>query len=115
MHASSFADNLLVIDHSNNDIYILSLNDQTTTRTTKWLDDRQKLISLKSSPPSKVQYLNEKKPESALLYLRDKNPVPYAAWLNFSEENLSICSSSPEIFLRLDRDGISNQNLSRVL
>lgn len=40
------------------------------------------------------------------LHLREKNPAPYAAWLNFSKENLCICSSSPERFLRLDRNGI---------
>lgn len=149
-----FADNLIVIDHSNDDIYILSLNDQTTTRTTKWLDDiEQKLISLKPSPLPKIHHLNDKKTETTFLsdksreqyiedvgkcqkfikdgesyelclttqmrkklgdvnrlglylHLRDKNPAPYAAWLNFSEENLTICSSSPERFLRLDRDGI---------
>lgn len=40
------------------------------------------------------------------LSLREKNPAPYAAWLNFSGENLCICSSSPERFLKLDRNGI---------
>ena len=40
------------------------------------------------------------------LHLREKNPAPYAAWLNFSKENLCICSSSPERFLQLDRNGI---------
>ncbi|XP_048231809.1 aminodeoxychorismate synthase, chloroplastic isoform X2 [Ricinus communis] len=40
------------------------------------------------------------------LHLREKNPAPYAAWLNFSSDKLCICCSSPERFLRLDRDGI---------
>ncbi|GAV69983.1 GATase domain-containing protein/Chorismate_bind domain-containing protein/Anth_synt_I_N domain-containing protein [Cephalotus follicularis] len=40
------------------------------------------------------------------LHLRDKNPAPYAAWLNFSRERLCICCSSPERFLRLDRNGM---------
>ncbi|KAJ4846670.1 hypothetical protein Tsubulata_019714 [Turnera subulata] len=40
------------------------------------------------------------------LHLREKNPAPYAAWLNFANENLCICSSSPERFLRLDRRGV---------
>ncbi|KAJ4962405.1 hypothetical protein NE237_022344 [Protea cynaroides] len=40
------------------------------------------------------------------LNLREKNPAPYAAWLNFATESLCICCSSPERFLRLDRNGI---------
>ncbi|KAH9312317.1 hypothetical protein KI387_027352, partial [Taxus chinensis] len=40
------------------------------------------------------------------LNLREKNPAPYAAWLHFGKEDLCICSSSPERFLRLDRNGI---------
>ena len=40
------------------------------------------------------------------LKLREKNPAPYAAWLNFSKENLCICCSSPERFLQLDGNGI---------
>ncbi|XP_043713049.1 aminodeoxychorismate synthase, chloroplastic isoform X2 [Telopea speciosissima] len=39
------------------------------------------------------------------LNLREKNPAPYAAWLNFASESLCICCSSPERFLRLDRNG----------
>ncbi|OAY79010.1 putative aminodeoxychorismate synthase, chloroplastic [Ananas comosus] len=37
--------------------------------------------------------------------LREQNPAPYAAWLNFAGENLCICCSSPERFLRLDKSG----------
>ena len=40
------------------------------------------------------------------LKLREKNPALYAAWLNFSKENLCICCSSPERFLQLDGNGI---------
>ncbi|KAJ0544836.1 putative aminodeoxychorismate synthase [Helianthus annuus] len=153
-----FADNLVVIDHSNDDVYVLSIHDQTT-KTTMWLDDvEQKLITMKETSaletvPSQTsvrailmnntgfvvdktqeQYIQDvekcqkfikdgesyelcfttqmrKKigdvdPLGLYLHLRDKNPAPYAAWLNFSKENLSICCSSPERFLRLDRDGI---------
>lgn len=45
-------------------------------------------------------------PLGLYLNLRNKNPAPYAAWLNFLKENLTICCSSPERFLCLDRDGI---------
>lgn len=45
-------------------------------------------------------------PIDLYMSLREKNPAPYAAWLNFSKHKLSICSSSPERFLRLDRDEI---------
>lgn len=50
--------------------------------------------------------IGEMDPLGLYLNLREKNPAPYAAWLNFSKQNLCICSSSPERFLRLDRDGI---------
>lgn len=40
------------------------------------------------------------------LHLRERNPGPYAAWLNFTSEDLCICSSSPERFLKLDRNGV---------
>lgn len=153
-----FADNLIVIDHTNNDIYTLSVHDQTKKPTT-WLDDvEQILIALKASAPKtsssqtsvqpkntlvKSGFLSDKTREEYVedvekcqkfikdgesyelclttqmrkkvgdidplglyLNLRNKNPAPYAAWLNFSKENLTICCSSPERFLCLDRDGI---------
>ncbi|KAH6763597.1 para-aminobenzoate synthase family protein [Perilla frutescens var. hirtella] len=38
--------------------------------------------------------------------LRERNPAPYAAWLSFPKQNLCICCSSPERFLRLDKNGV---------
>ncbi|KAM1253035.1 hypothetical protein ACFX2J_040972 [Malus domestica] len=153
-----FADNLVVIDHCSDDVYILSINEERTS-TTPWLDDtEQKLLRLKASATkegeepslqalrsfqcqesfvvdkSREQYIKDvdkcleyiKDGESyelclttqmrkrigemdslgLYLHLREKNPAPYAAWLNFSKENLCVCCSSPERFLRLDRNGI---------
>ncbi|XP_021295417.1 aminodeoxychorismate synthase, chloroplastic isoform X2 [Herrania umbratica] len=153
-----FADNLVVIDHHSDDVYILSLHEGNTT-TTPWLDDTEKkLVSLKASVTRKLdeqnvqavassqhkqhfhseksreQYVRDVEkclkyikdgesyelclttcirktigqvdPLRLYLHLREKNPAPYAAWLNFSKQNLSICSSSPERFLRLDRNGV---------
>ncbi|KAL8171633.1 hypothetical protein V2J09_023437 [Rumex salicifolius] len=45
-------------------------------------------------------------PLNLYLRLREQNPAPYATWLNFPKQNLSICSSSPERFLQLDRNGV---------
>ncbi|XP_071717647.1 aminodeoxychorismate synthase, chloroplastic [Rutidosis leptorrhynchoides] len=156
-----FADNLIVIDHSNNDIYILSIHDQTNNKpTTTWLHDaEQNLIALKKelttpktcilpkkstvvvkeagflSDKTREEYIEDVEkcqkyikdgesyelclttqmrknvgvdfdPLGLYLNLRNKNPAPYAAWLNFSKEKLTICCSSPERFLRLDTDGI---------
>ncbi|PWA43083.1 aminodeoxychorismate synthase protein [Artemisia annua] len=145
-------------DHSNDDICILSMYDQTTKNKT-WLDDmEQKLTTLKSSTSktspyqSSIQFKNisvkpgflsdktreqymedvekcqkfikdeesyelrlttqmrktvgDVDPLGLYLHLRDKNRASYAAWLNFSKENLTICCSSPERFLRLHRDSI---------
>lgn len=152
-----FADNLLVVDHKYDEVYILSIHEENATEST-WLDDtQQKLISLIASATNNVdnhtshaarttsnagfdfeksreQYIRDvrkcqqyiKDGESyelclttqtrksvgeidslgLYLHLREKNPAPYASWLNFSKENLCICSSSPERFLRLDRNGI---------
>ncbi|KAK4487530.1 hypothetical protein RD792_005822 [Penstemon davidsonii] len=149
-----FTDNLVVIDHHCDNIYIMSIIDDTKTSTTSWLDHvEQKLLNMKLSPPkksrvsventqrkgfsadkSREQYIEDiikcqqfiKDGESyelclttqmrtrvrdinslgLYLNLREINPAPYAAWLNFPKENLCICCSSPERFLRLDRNGV---------
>ncbi|KAK6144789.1 hypothetical protein DH2020_021609 [Rehmannia glutinosa] len=153
-----FTDNLVVIDHHCDDIYVMSILDESTS-TTPWIDDvEQKLLNMKLrprrksvTPASKVSskispregFATEKSREQYIsdiekcqefirngesyelclttqmnrsvgeidslglyLNLRKKNPAPYAAWLNFPKQNLCICCSSPERFLRLDRDGI---------
>ncbi|KAM7504443.1 hypothetical protein LguiB_003347 [Lonicera macranthoides] len=154
-----FSDNVVVIDHCDDNIFIVSLQDGSKAKT-PWLDDvEQKLLSLKASAPGnlpsltsgpaatvapvKVGFVAEKSRNQYIkdvekcqefirdgesyelcltnqmrkrigeidslglyLELREKNPAPYAAWLNFSKENLSICCSSPERFLRLDRNGV---------
>ncbi|KAL9165425.1 hypothetical protein ABFS82_06G169900 [Erythranthe guttata] len=148
-----FTDNLVVLDHHTDDIYITSLYENTSTNP--WLDEiEHKLLNLKIPPlktksvsskkipregfvaeKSRENYIKDiekcqkfikdgesyelclttqmtrnvgKKINSLDLYLnlREKNPAPYAAWLNFPKQNLSICCSSPERFLRLDRNGI---------
>lgn len=47
-------------------------------------------------------------PDALGLYLtlRRMNPAPYAAWLNFGAEEVCVCCSSPERFLRLDQEGV---------
>ncbi|XP_010227414.1 probable aminodeoxychorismate synthase, chloroplastic isoform X3 [Brachypodium distachyon] len=166
-----FADNLVVVDHNNGDVYILSLHDEyssshgngdgnySNTTHASWLvETEKKLLRMVPMAPvplingkplirssnlktqsfvvekSKDQYVKDvrscldyiKDGESyelclttrmrreieyinalqLYLKLRKKNPAPYAAWLNFSSESLSICCSSPERFLRLDRNAI---------
>ncbi|CAJ1976769.1 unnamed protein product [Sphenostylis stenocarpa] len=149
-----FADNLVVIDHKNDDVYILAIHEESSS-VTQWLDDtEEKLLSLDGSgkmalgkqnshsltlysskagfaaEKSREQYIEDvnkclnyikdgesyelclttqmKKPIKELnslglyLHLRERNPAPYAAWLNFSKEDLCICCSSPERFLQLD-------------
>ncbi|KAI3846669.1 hypothetical protein MKX03_009017, partial [Papaver bracteatum] len=164
-----FVDNMVVIDHRNDDVYILSIHENTYPESTpgqalnsknkSWLDEtEEKLLRLKTvdteklkekntesdiptpqellgfhAEKSKDQYMKDverclnfiKDGESyelclttqmrkktgdidslgLYLSLREKNPAPYAAWLNFSKENLSICCSSPERFLQLDGSG----------
>lgn len=152
-----FCDNLLVIDHTNGDVYLLSLRDSNTNTGDQWLvETEKKLIRLDARPKitntkfssklsmekdfsftpdkPKTQYLRDvakclnfiRDGESyelclttqqrrrvgnidtlgLYLKLRDKNPAPYAAWLNFENERLAVCCSSPERFLRLDRHGV---------
>ncbi|CAA7408253.1 unnamed protein product [Spirodela intermedia] len=163
-----FADNILVIDHRNDDVYLLSIRDschpslraarQGSSDARTWLEETEKKLRGLIYPQAKS--VNEHKPrrvsssrdnprflvaKSRLQYmkdverclkfirdgesyelclttqmkmraeginalgayydLRERNPAPYAAWLNFSEENLCILCSSPERFLRLDGDG----------
>lgn len=150
-----FADNLVVIDHHCDDVYVMSLHDDDTG-TTSWMDEvEQKVLGMKPHRPTKPlsvasadvsptqgfsaeksrqQYIADVEEcqkfirdgesyelclttqmrrsvgelHSLALYLemREKNPAPYAAWLSFPRENLCICCSSPERFLRLDRDGV---------
>lgn len=153
-----FADNIVAIDHLNDDVYILSIQEGRQS-TTSWLDDTElKLINLKNlatrkpdkpesrsstfsshvdafeAEKSKEQYIEDVKnclryikdgesyelclttqirknikqldPLGFYLHLRERNPAPYAAWLNFSKEELCICCSSPERFLKLDRNGM---------
>ncbi|KAJ1406414.1 Para-aminobenzoate synthase, component I [Sesbania bispinosa] len=153
-----FADNLVAIDHKNDDVYLLAIREESSSMT-QWLDDtEEKLLSLNGSErmdlerqyshpltfssckagftaeKSNEQYIEDvkkclnyikdgesyelclttqiRKPTEELnslglyLHLRERNPAPYAAWLNFSKEDLCICCSSPERFLQLDRNGI---------
>ncbi|KAE8683260.1 Aminodeoxychorismate synthase [Hibiscus syriacus] len=49
-----FADNLVVIDHHFDDVYVMSLHEGNTTKT-QWLDDTEtKLVSLKGSATRKL-------------------------------------------------------------
>uniref|UniRef100_A0A0A9A1V8 aminodeoxychorismate synthase n=1 Tax=Arundo donax TaxID=35708 RepID=A0A0A9A1V8_ARUDO len=164
-----FADNVVVVDHSNGDVYILLLHDELSSSNedgicrnsthTYWLVETEKRLLrlgamasglqingkplVRSSNVNKQSFVVEKSKDqyvrdvqSCLDYIRDgesyelclttqmkrrvdyinalqlylklrkQNPAPYAAWLNFSAEDLSICCSSPERFLQLDRNGI---------
>lgn len=152
-----FADNLLVIDHTNGDVYLLSVRDFNTNLSNQWLVEAEKKlirlaarpkitntkISSKPSPENDLSFTPEKSKSQYLrdvtkclnfirdgesyelclttqqrrrvgdidilglyLKLRENNPAPYAAWLNFENEKLAVCCSSPERFLRLDRHGI---------
>ncbi|XP_061347034.1 aminodeoxychorismate synthase, chloroplastic [Gastrolobium bilobum] len=151
-----FADNLVAIDHKNDDVYLLAIREESSSMT-QWLDDaEEKLLSLNGSvrmdlerqdsrpltfssrkagftaEKPREQYIEDvkkclkyikdgesyelclttqiRKPIEELnslglyLHLRERNPAPYAAWLNFSKQDLCICCSSPERFLQLDRN-----------
>lgn len=41
------------------------------------------------------------------LYLRDRNPAPYSAYLNFPSHDLQLLSSSPERFISIDRENVA--------
>ncbi|KAL0916654.1 hypothetical protein M5K25_014182 [Dendrobium thyrsiflorum] len=162
-----FADNILAVDHSNGDVYILQIRHKfhsgsnfvrQSCKENSWVSETEKkLLSLKGMASrklkiqktqaisaqcrgtfvvdkSKLQYIKDV--EKCLGFIRDgdsyelclttqmrmrvatinalniyldlreANPAPYAAWLNFSRENLCICCSSPERFLRLQESGI---------
>ncbi|KAI9202730.1 ADC synthase [Polychytrium aggregatum] len=49
-------------------------------------------------PPSPSQIMD------FYLHLRRRNPAPYAAFIRFGED-LTVTSSSPELFLKVERDG----------
>ncbi|VFQ78832.1 unnamed protein product [Cuscuta campestris] len=153
-----FSDNLVVIDHLHDNVYIVSLRDRYT-KASSWLDDiEQRLLQLKPSDSkpstpnasrtteiypvntlfradkSREQYIKDIEkcqgfirdgesyelclttqmrmrigkmdPLGLYVSLREKNPAPYGAWLNFSSDNLIICSASPERFMRLDRNAV---------
>ncbi|KAF8086492.1 hypothetical protein N665_0624s0033 [Sinapis alba] len=154
-----FVDNIVVVDHLLDDVYVLSLHeDFGTAAETSFLNDtEEKLISMRVSSStrkwkdetvhaidsstsfvpdkSKEQYIKDVErcmeyikdgesyelclttqnrlkigktadPLGLYLHLRERNPAPYAAFLNFSNADLSLCCSSPERFLKLDRYGM---------
>lgn len=147
-----------MVDHSTDDVYLLSIHEECNI-STSWLHDAElKLMELKTSVPEKLieesslnvsvtpcklDFVAEKSKEGYIsdvekckqyikdgesyelclttqirkriqetdalklyLRLRERNPAPYAAWLNFSKEDICICCSSPERFLQLNRDGV---------
>jgi para-aminobenzoate synthetase len=44
---------------------------------------------------------------SLYLYLRDRNPAPYSAYINFPSHDFQLLSSSPERFISIDRDNVA--------
>ncbi|KAI6676484.1 hypothetical protein NL676_037280 [Syzygium grande] len=123
-----FADNLVVVDHLNDDVYLMSIHDRNTHGTT-WLDNiEEKLLTLRTAPtdepknkntgsmiisPYEADFCTEKSEERYMEDVRKclKKTVegmdPLKLYLHLREsnpENLHICCSSPERFLRLDRN-----------
>ncbi|KAJ0102498.1 hypothetical protein Patl1_06127 [Pistacia atlantica] len=107
-----FADNLVVIDHYLDDVYILSLYEESTAMT-PWLDDtEEKLINLKTSSIRnfeqtsqaaklslcKTAFVSDRSREH---YIRDvKNCLNYIK----DGESYELCLTTQ--FLRLDKNGI---------
>ena len=50
--------------------------------------------------------LGDVTPRALYSALRLCNPAPYASWLRFGGDDTTICCSSPERFLRIDRHGM---------
>ncbi|CAK8573186.1 unnamed protein product [Lathyrus sativus] len=124
-----FADNLVAIDHKNDDVYLLAIHEESSS-TTEWLDDtEEKLLRLTGSKSmdlekqyshpstfsshkagfaaeqSREQYIRDVK--KCLNYIKDGESYELCLTTQIRkpiEEDLCICCSSPERFLQLDRN-----------